>query len=359
MIDPIVADLEARHGLRRLDAVDLRSIDTTLVLFETAAGASVSAVVGAVAADPRVVLAQPNYVFVTGAGDPLANLQYAPAMIGAPLAHHRVTGKGVRVAVVDSGVATDHPDLAGRIAASSDFTDAGPAAELHGTLVAGIIAAVTGNEIGIAGIAPGAQLLALRACRSTAPDRAEARCLALALGRAIDHALLNGARVINLSLGGPRDLLLTRLTERAEALGVAVVAAAGNVGPGGPPLYPAALDSVIAVTAIDANNRLYPAAVQGGFVDLAAPGVEVLSTAPGGRYSAHTGTSLAAAHVSAVLALVLEARGDLTPKALRTLLEETAAPPAGGRNRRVGRGLVDACRAVERALGEPLGCPPR
>ena len=165
--------------------------------------------------------------------------------------------------------------------------------------------------------------------------------------------------MINLSLGGPRDLLLTRLTERAEALGVAVVAAVGNVGPGGPPLYPAALDSVIAVTAIDANNRLYPAAVQGGFVDLAAPGVEVLSTAPGGRYSAHTGTSLAAAHVSAVLALVLEARGDLTPKALRTLLEETAAPPAGGRNRRVGRGLVDACRAVERALGEPLGCPPR
>jgi hypothetical protein len=361
VIDPIVADLEARHGLRRVEVTALRSIDVALVLFEVTAGASVTSVVGALAADPRVQLVQPNLIFATSAtpADPLANLQYGLGLIAVRPAHARLSGKGVRVAVVDSGVDGDHPDLAGRLGAQLDFTGGPPAAEVHGTLVAGVIGAVAGNAIGITGIAHGAELMGLRACRASQPGQAAARCTAHALARALDHALLNGARLINVSLGGPRDLLVTRVVERAHALGITVVAAVGNQGPGAPPLYPAALDSVIAVTAVDARGRLYASAIQGEFVALAAPGVEVLSTAPGARYSAHTGTSLAAAHVTGVAALLLEARPDLGPAALRTLLLETAQPPTGGRNRQVGHGLVNACRAAERALGESLGCPPR
>ncbi len=359
VVDPVVADLEARHGLRRLEVLDLASIDTTLVLFEVVSGVSEASVVRALAADARVRLAQLNYLFATdaGAGDPLASLQYAPAMIGAPAAHARVTGRGVRVAVIDTGVAADHPDLAGRVSVSKDFAGGGTGPEAHGTVVAGVIAALAGNGVGIAGIAPDAEILALRACRPTRTGGLEAECTALALARALDYALLNGARVVNLSLGGPRDALVTRLAARAEALGVVVVAAAGNQGAGAPPPYPAALPSVLAVTAVDARNQLYPAAVQGAFVKLAAPGVEVLSTVPGGRYSAHSGTSLAAAHASAAAALLLQAKDTLSPAALRDLLEATAHAPEGGPNPRVGHGLLDACRAVERVLNEPLGCP--
>jgi subtilisin family serine protease len=150
---------------------------------------------------------------------------------------------------------------------------------------------------------------------------------------------------------------VTRLADRAESLGILVVAAGGNQGPNGPPLYPAALDSVVAAGAVDASGAPYSAGTRADFIDLVAPGVEVLTTAPAGRYHAETGSSLAAAHVSAVAALVLELRPSLSPRELRGLLSDSARPLAGD-PAGCGRGRVDACRALERALGESLGCPP-
>jgi len=358
VVQPIVRDLEARLNLRRLGAADLASIGVQLVLFEVAAGRTVASAVAAVAADPRVLFAQPNFLSVT-AGEPadaMAGMQYGPRMLKVPQAFPRVTGKAVRVAVIDTGADGQHPDLVNRIVARANFADGADAGEVHGTAVAGIIAATAGNGVGIYGVAPEAAILAARACRPRAAGQSDGVCTSYALARALDWAMVHGARVINLSVAGPRDQVLPRLLARAHERGIVVVAAAGNLGPGAPPPYPAAVASVIAVTAVDARAALYHAAVHGPFVSVAAPGVEVLSTHPGGRFGVHTGTSMAAAHVSGVVALLLQARPDLGPAAVRQALEATARPLGGGRNAQFGHGLVDGCRAVDAALGGRLGC---
>lgn len=355
---PIVADLETRIGLRRLDSVALTSINAQLVLFEVIGRQTVPGAAAVAAADPRVLFAQPNFLSVTTADhrDALAGLQYGPAMMRVPQAHDRVTGKGIRVAVIDTGVDAQHPDLAGRIGRRANFAEGDDAGEIHGTAMAGIIAA-TANTVGIYGIAPEAELLAVRACRPRAPEQIEGVCAAYALGRAVDFAIVSGARVINLSVAGPRDALMPRLMVRAHERGIVVVAAVGNLGPKAPAPYPAAIETVIAVTAVDARAAIYPAAVQGPFVSVAAPGVEVVTTFPGGRWAVHTGTSMAAAHVSGVVALLLQARPELSPAAVRGLLESTAqASGPGGRSLQLGHGLVNGCRAVDRTLNARLAC---
>lgn len=359
VLAPIVADLEARFGLRRIDSAALPSINTQAVLFEVTGRQTVAGAAAAVATDPRVFFAQPNHLFITAAEhrDALAGLQYGPVMMQVPRAHDRVTGKAVRVAVVDTGVDGRHPDLAGRVARRVNFAEGEDTGEIHGTAVAGIIAATAGNTVGIYGVAPEAEILALRACRPRTAEQAEGVCTSYTLGRAVDWAIVNGARVINLSVAGPRDALMPRLLARAHERGIVVVAAVGNLGPKASPPYPAAIETVIAVTAVDARAAIYPAAVQGPFVSVAAPGVEVVTTFPGGRYATHTGTSMAAAHVSGVVALLLQARPELSPAAVRGLLESTAqAASPGGRSLQLGHGLVNGCRAVDRTLGARLGC---
>ncbi len=358
-LTPIVVDLETRIGLRRLDSAALTSINTQLVLFEVTGRQTVPGAAAVAAADPRVLFAQPNFLSITTADhrDALAGLQYGPVMMRVPQAHDRVTGKTIRVAVIDTGVDAQHPDLMGRLGRRANFAEGDDTGEIHGTAVAGIIAATADNSVGIYGIAPEAELFALRACRPRAPEQIEGVCAAYALARAVDFAIVNGARVINLSVAGPRDVLMPRLMARAHERGVVVVAAVGNLGPKASAPYPAAIETVIAVTAVDARAAIYPAAVQGPFVSVAAPGVEVVTTFPGGRYAAHTGTSMAAAHVSGVVALLLQARPDLSPAAVRGLLESTAQPSGpGGRSLQLGHGLVNGCRAVDRTLNARLAC---
>jgi subtilisin family serine protease len=220
-----------------------------------------------------------------------------------------------------------------------------------------IIAAVADNGAGIYGVAPEAALVAVRACHPTRTGSIDGVCTVFALGRAFNFAVLNGARVVNVSLAGPADALIPRLLAAADARGVVVVAAAGNAGPTAPPPYPAAIETAVAVTAVDARSSLDTSAVHGSFVKVAAPGVDVLTTAPGNQYTARTGTSLAAAHVSGVVALMLQAKPDLTPAAIRRLLESTSRPlGAAAPNPQFGHGLVDACRAVAGALGGQRNC---
>jgi subtilisin family serine protease len=163
--------------------------------------------------------------------------------------------------------------------------------------------------------------------------------------------------VINLSLGGPADLLLPRLVGRAVEVGIVVVAASGNAGPGAPPPFPAALSKVIAVTALDAREALYPQANRGEFIDLAAPGVEVMTTMPEERFNLVSGTSMAAAHVSGVVALALQLSPWLSPDEVQRILEETAEDLGSpGKDRLFGSGRVDACRAAQRLVGAALVC---
>jgi subtilisin family serine protease len=241
------------------------------------------------------------------------------------------------------------------VAEYSDVTGTGWTPDVHGSLVAGIIAADSSSGTG--GIAPGAKLIAVKSCVAQSSSSAAARCWSSTLARGIDLATQKNVRILNLSVGGPEDKLLSRMVDAAMKKGIAVVSAAGNDGPGGKPSYPAAFKGVIAVTAVDANERLYPQATRGSYVGLAAPGVDVVSTGPGGRRQVFSGTSAAAAFASGAVALLLQQRPSLSPQDLQNLLQQTARPlgPATP-DASFGYGLLDVCRAMVKLTNRQSTC---
>jgi subtilisin family serine protease len=302
------------------------------------AGLTVDQAIAQVEHDPQVAWSQPMQVYRTqgGAGrnvDPLFAVQPAATLWHLAALHRLATGKGVTVAVIDSKVDIHHPDLAGQFVADRDFVSARPQApELHGTGIAGVIAAKANNGIGIAGIAPDARLMALRACWQTGSgEAAPTLCNSLSLAQAIDFAIRHSARIINLSLSGPSDRLLLQLIDIAQSHGIAVVAAYDPHLPGGG--FPASAAGVIAV-ADESSLASLPAGVYG------APGRDVPTTQPGGKWFLVDGSSYAAAHISGLIALVRE-KHDLEP---RTIL--VASHAMGG--------SVDACATL---LGASQSCP--
>ena len=333
-----VADaLSKDHGLRIVSEWPLPAIGVDCYVMDVPAPRRASDVARELSGRPHVSWAQPMQLFdALGHDDPLFALQPAAAQWQLAQLHETATGRGVRIAVIDSGVQADHPDLAGQLEARVNFVADGPdRAEVHGTGVAGIIAARADNHVGIAGVAPGAQLLALRAC-SQAGDRTSCNSLGLAL--ALNAALDQRPDIVNLSLGGPPDPLVQRLIEAATAHGITVVAAARrDLADGG---FPASLHGVVAVC--DA-----PGARGGMFV---APGTDVLTTLPGSRWGAVSGPSYSAAHVSGLLALIAETRTHgRIPVALHAPLAASLIAGADGR--------IDACASLARASASCVcGC---
>jgi hypothetical protein len=299
--------------------------------------------------DPRIIAVQPNYVFETtqaGAGAALQPLpQYATDKVRLGEAHRITLGRDVRVAVIDTGLDGSHPDLDGAVAATFDAIGEGaPAAEAHGTAVAGIVAA----RRQIKGMAPDARVLAVRAFAGGTGRKPEATTLSLI--KALDWAAANTARVVNMSFAGPQDPLLQRTIEQAQARGLIMVAAAGNGGPTAASAYPAAYPDVIAVTASDSDDQVYVKANRGTYIAIAAPGVDILALAPQAAYEMSSGTSLAAAHVSGIIALVLERQPTLTAQDIRVILARTARDPDhSAAARGLGAGIVDAAKAVAEA----------
>jgi subtilisin family serine protease len=163
--------------------------------------------------------------------------------------------------------------------------------------------------------------------------------------KGLDEAMRRRVKIINMSFAGPYDVMLERKLREAYDKGIVLIAAAGNAGPDSPPLYPAADPSVIAVTATDAGNKPFAMAVRGAHVGLAAPGVDILVPSPGGAYQLTTGTSVAAAHVSGAVALMLEKRPDLTPEDVRAILVGSATPITGARADD-SVGLIDPLKAL-------------
>ncbi|CAL9614750.1 type VII secretion-associated serine protease mycosin [Streptomyces sp. Tu 3180] len=285
-------------------------------------------------------------------------------------------GEGVTVAVLDTGVEADHPDLVGNVLPGKDMIrfGAGPgdrAWARHGTAMAGIIAGHghgPGNAEGVMGIAPEARILPVRVILEDGdPSRAKARSTrGNALAEGIRWAADHGADVINLSLGDDSE---SAHPERGEdeaiqyALrkGVVVVASAGNGGEKGDRVsYPAAYPGVITATAVDRYGTRAPFSTRRWYATVSAPGVDVIIADPDHRYYEGWGTSAAAAFVSGAVALVRSAHPDLTPAQVKRLLEDTARnAPADGRDDSRGFGLVDPAAAIEAAARlEPEGLKP-
>lgn len=336
--------LAKRHRLTRLEAHRLNITGTTFHRWQITDGRSVADVVRALEADAGIRIAQPNYQFTlqqaAKAAVPDRVAQYSLTKLRVPEAHRLATGANVLVALIDNGVDTTHPEIAHAIAGSFDAIGAGEPPSLHGTAMAGAIVA----QARLVGIAPTARILAIRAFAASPSGH---HSTTLAILRGIDWAVARGARVINMSFAGPYDPEISNSLAAASRKGIVLVAAAGNAGPNAAPLYPAADPNVIAVTAVDDRDELFVRSVRGKHIALAAPGVDVVGPAPGGLYQVSTGTSVAAAHVSGIAALLIELRPRLTPRAVRNLLLSTARDlGAAGRDSQFGAGLADAYRAA-------------
>ncbi|WP_165985721.1 type VII secretion-associated serine protease mycosin [Streptomyces sp. YIM 98790] len=294
--------------------------------------------------------------------------RWALDAINAPAAWETTRGAGVTVAVLDTGVDAGHPDLAGAVLQGKDFVSHGaePGDEHwagHGTAMAGIIAgrghgADSGS--GIVGVAPEADILPVRVLlEENDPARDEERdAPGNAVADGIRWAVDQGADVINLSLGDDSpsahpDAEEDAAIRHALAEGVVVVASAGNGGESGDPVsYPAGYPGVIAVTAVDRSGARAPFSTRRWYATVSAPGKDVIIAAPGSRYMQGWGTSAAAAFVSGSVALLRSAYPELSPAQIKRLLAETAQdPPEGGRDDRLGGGLVDPAAAIEAAAG--------
>ncbi|HEV8631326.1 MAG TPA: S8 family serine peptidase, partial [Thermoanaerobaculia bacterium] len=282
--------------------------------------------------------------------DPYADLQRGLTELSLPAAHRVTTGKGVKVGIVDTGIDLDHPDLRGRVAGAGNYVESGErsfTSDVHGTAVAGILAASANNQIGIVGVAPEALLYGFKACWQDPPASRQAVCDSYTLARAVDAALGAGVQVLNLSLTGPADPFLSKLLGAAiERRTVVVAAFDGSLTDGG---FPASRDGVLAVGAeTRAGERPPAAATAGSGAPLVGPAVDVLSTAPHGTYDFFSGSSFAAAHVAGVVALLLERRPGLTPAEVRQLLVASGQRDGGGSPR------VDPCAALARLEGHPV-----
>ena len=354
--EAILKIVASRYALSLVELTKLESVGGAMGVYKIVGRREVMDVVGKIQQDGRV-LAQPNLIFEALAADPKAGLQYGPAMLGVPRLKGRLTGKGVKIALLDTGVDAGHEDLQGRVAGFQDMVKGGskPSPDLHGTAVAGIIAALADNGKGIAGVAPGASLVVIKVIEPRSAGSLEGTSTTDRIVKGLDTAIGSGARVINLSIGGPKDEIVGRIVDAALKKNIVVVAAAGNGGPQGRAPYPATYPGVIAVTAIDKETKPYSAANQGDYISLSAPGVEVLTTAPGSQYRLVSGTSFAAAHVSGVAALLLEANPGLSGEAVRKAIEAGSVDiGAPGKDPQTGRGRVSVCKALRTATNKEM-----
>ncbi len=304
-------------------------------------GANIDEVVQHVSKDRRVEWAQPMNRFRALADPPaptkesLYPLQPSAKLWQLDELHKVSTGRDVRVAVIDSGVDASHPDLAGRIAVERNFVDARTqVAEAHGTAVAGIIGA---RGAGVVGIAPQAELLALRACWEE--SAASTLCSSFTLAQALQAAIIADAQVINMSLSGPDDRLLARLIDVALDHGATVVGAVdARAADGG---FPASHPGVLAVS----DRTGAPDAA------LPAPGDDVPAPAPGGRWNFVSGASFATAHVAGLLALVREVTRHPSMRQSAAWVRFPLSSPGGA------AGYIDACATLRRSAPS-LNCLP-
>lgn len=344
----VIAAIEKEYGLREVAAWPVRPLQLHCVVLEILGERSLPQVAAALARDPRVRISQPLQRFDTLASsynDPYVGLQRGFIAIDAESAQRVTRGKGVRLAIIDTGVDVTHPDFDQRVLATRNLVDDDTEQfnrDVHGTEVAGIVGAVPNNLRGIAGIAPEVRIVALKACWQVegpqSTNRA-AQCNSYTLAKAIAAAIEWRAQVINLSLGGPTDPLLTRLIEHCLENGTIVVGAVPADGRRDG--FPVGIPGVLAVASAERGA--------GQSDVLYTPGRDVLTLTPSAHYDFASGSSLATAHVSAAVALMLAVDSRLDAAHIHRLLDQSSVERAG-----FGK-TIDACAALAR-MGQRVVC---
>jgi subtilisin family serine protease len=348
-IDGALSDAQAdqlarRHGLERLQSQNFSLIGATVGLFRITDRRSFETASRDLGTETNIRSVQRNFRYflqdqkaALTEGDPA---QYVVAKLRLPAAHTLARGANVTIAVIDSGIDAKHPELVNSIGDSFDALGSKEGPHVHGTGIAGAIVA----HARLIGSAPEARILAIRAF-GTAAKGAESTSYVLL--KALDYTALHGAQIVNMSFAGPKDPVIERSIAATAARGIVMVAASGNAGPTSPPLYPAANPNVIAVSATDAQDRLFAASNRGSHIAIAAPGVDIFLPAPDEKYQMISGTSFSAAYVSGLAALLLERNPALKSEQVRGILTKTARDlGTPGRDDLFGAGEADAYAAV-------------
>lgn len=311
------------YSLKQVASWPIKQLGVHCVVYEIPDNRPVAEVLAALAKDPKITLAQPLQQFhtltsapSTAYNDPLYGLQTNLVSLDIAAAHERAQGAGVKVALIDTGVDSKHPDLRDRIAGSRSFvttrssTATSAGSYRHGTAMAGLIAAVANNKVGIVGIAPLAQIEVFEACWQLNPNTDDAACNTFTLAQAIAAAIDANIPLINMSIGGPADPLLSALVQTGLKRGVIFVGSTTHEADS----FPANINGVIGVGSSDGNHS---------GATLTAPATHVMTLRPDAEYDFESGTSVAAAEVTGVVALLLSANNRLTSDSIVNLLKST------------------------------------
>lgn len=325
-----LAALQRNFHWRQLVGWPIKSLDLYCIVLEPPAGTSRDALLAALARDKRVQLVEPLRNFSVYSSprqdtrkynDPYVDLQRGFVETAAGLAQTVTQGAGVDVAIVDTGVDATHPDLKGQIRDVHNLVDDDASvfdSDHHGTEVAGIIGAIADNHIGIVGMAPKATLSVYKACWYPPDSDAGARCNSFTLAKALAAIMGTNARIVNLSLGGPADPLLFRLLQGVLERHVVIAALPPDGRLDG---FPADVPGVIVVNS--SGSAMDPPGV------LNAPGNDILTTQPDGGYDFTSGSSMAAAQVSGIAALLVSLDPNLDGRAIHDLLTRTSKAANG------------------------------
>lgn len=311
----LAEELAGKYGLKVIDHWPMPALNINCYVMQAGEHISLEQAIRQLNQDPQIEWAQPLNTFsaqsttqpaLSPADAGLQGMQLIQKYWQLNDVHKLATGRNVLVAVVDSGIDTSHPDLQGQVPVRENFVDGNPyLPEAHGTGVAGIIAAHPDSK-GITGVAPGARLMALRACWQE--KNGSTSCNSFTLGKAINYAILNHAQVINLSLSGPDDPLLHKLIDLANARGIKVTGAVDSKKSDGG--FPASHPAVFAV-----SNQ-----PESGMPDkkiLIAPGIDIPTTALHSRWNFVSGASYSTAHISGMMALLSELQPAIKPVKIR------------------------------------------
>ena len=344
-----VIDVTKKYNLKPKSKTSLASVNLGLMLADTK-GKNPLDLADNISRQEKKVAASTNNIFKPAALDvskETTTNTYSMIETGVLKAHKTTKGSGTLICMVDTPVDIFHPSLAHALIETLDLIEFNPKnldTQIHGTSVAGLL--VSQNEH--IGIAPKAKLFAISAFSTTKKRPYVLQGTSADVAKALDRCISQKANVINLSFTGGKDELVERMVKKAISNGITVVAAGGNGGHWGSTIYPALIPGVITATAVDENKKLYALANKGRFIDFSAPGVNVLTIAPGGKYNIASGTSLSAAHVSGIVALLLSREKRLHQQSkIENILTRTAIDLGKpGRDQEFGEGLISANRAL-------------